>query len=338
MLVCCPVHQEKNASCSIHIASDSTVAFRCHGCGATGDVFTLIAAVHGLDVKRDFRDVLRLAAQMAGHWEIVDALDGRHEYVAPARVVPEPTAEVIPSDVDAILRRMLELCPLSGRPDACEYLAARGIFPDAQAVGVAALPYPDDQGAVIDALTSEFGAAALIEAGQFKAGRVFWSEQHPLLIPWQSRTGRLLSVQRRTLESSASKKYLFPFGRSMPREVFGADLFDESLAFWRRAGEAPLLTLVEGPLDALALRALNRHDGTPEPRIILGIPSASVWLPSVLELARGLDVSLAFDADEAGDRAAVLYGDKLVGIALNVFRDRPRGAKDAGEMLKRCVA
>jgi hypothetical protein len=54
VVVRCPVHQERVASCSVFLAKDATVAVRCHACGWTGDAIGFVAIVRGLDVRRDW--------------------------------------------------------------------------------------------------------------------------------------------------------------------------------------------------------------------------------------------------------------------------------------------
>ena len=52
--VCCPAQDENTPSCSLTVGADGTLRVRCFGCGWTADVFGLVAAVRGLDVKSDF--------------------------------------------------------------------------------------------------------------------------------------------------------------------------------------------------------------------------------------------------------------------------------------------
>ena len=54
----CPWHDERTGSCSRERRPDGTIRVRCFGCRASGDVLSLVAAVHGLDVRRDFVRVL----------------------------------------------------------------------------------------------------------------------------------------------------------------------------------------------------------------------------------------------------------------------------------------
>lgn len=63
----CPWHSpDRSASCSLTLGSDGTARAHCFSCGASGDVFGLVAAVEGLDVRHDFADVARLAAERLG--------------------------------------------------------------------------------------------------------------------------------------------------------------------------------------------------------------------------------------------------------------------------------
>lgn len=62
----CPAHAERNASCSLTVGADGGLRCRCFSCGWSGDVLTLVAEVHGLSIRADFRGVLERAADLAG--------------------------------------------------------------------------------------------------------------------------------------------------------------------------------------------------------------------------------------------------------------------------------
>jgi CHC2 zinc finger len=55
----CPFHREKTASFYIHPGKQ---VFKCHGCGAAGDVFTFVQRIEGVD----FPHALRLVADLTG--------------------------------------------------------------------------------------------------------------------------------------------------------------------------------------------------------------------------------------------------------------------------------
>lgn len=104
VVVLCPWHRERTPSCSI-VRRGGRVLAHCHGCQAGGDLLEIVAAVRGLDTRRDFRRVLQLAAELVGvAWQ---AEPRRRQ----PRRRPEPAAMV----ADA-LERLAEQVIL-GRPD-----------------------------------------------------------------------------------------------------------------------------------------------------------------------------------------------------------------------------
>lgn len=66
VMVRCPAHEDSTASCSVRAGKDGTIIAVCHGCQWRGDVLGLVAAVRGLDPRREFRRVLEEAARLAG--------------------------------------------------------------------------------------------------------------------------------------------------------------------------------------------------------------------------------------------------------------------------------
>ncbi len=66
VMIRCPWHVERTASCSISVGPDGTVRVRCFGCNATGDALHLVAAARGLDLERDFPRVLDEAGALVG--------------------------------------------------------------------------------------------------------------------------------------------------------------------------------------------------------------------------------------------------------------------------------
>ena len=111
VMVRCPAHGDRTPSCSVRMAADGTIAWRCHGCGASGDALGLVAQVHGLDVHRDFRRVADLAAEIAG--AEVPRADELRVCPAPAQ---QPEPDPLPSD--AALDAMCRPLALLGRLDA----------------------------------------------------------------------------------------------------------------------------------------------------------------------------------------------------------------------------
>ncbi|MFK5282660.1 CHC2 zinc finger domain-containing protein, partial [Lacticaseibacillus paracasei] len=67
ILIRCPWHDEKTPSCLVSDARGGyPIMAHCFGCEANADVFAIIAEAYGLDVRTNFRDVIDLAADLAG--------------------------------------------------------------------------------------------------------------------------------------------------------------------------------------------------------------------------------------------------------------------------------
>ena len=318
-MILCPAHGERTPSCSVRLAKDGTLQVRCHACGWSADALGLIARVRGLD---DFRDVLREAAEIANAPGIIQALEHRPERIA------EPD-EVSGEDYDAIARALLDACtPLvEAAPDVARYLDGRGLLAEAIAAGVRGLPA--DRHVVARALLATFDRAKLERASILRPGldAIDWPAWR-LLVPWADRFGRIKCLQRRRIDDG-TPKYRSPRGRS-PRAPCGVEHLGAALASFGADAE---VIITEGALDALARRHIARVRG--ERAAIVGVYSAAspaAGLP--LDLLKGRRVVIALDADEAGDRAAIVLARELADVAGDLVRERPRGAKDWAEMVR----
>jgi DNA primase len=268
-LVCCPSHREKVPSCSVTRGPDGTVRCKCHACSWSGDAIDLVAAVRGLDTRKDFRTVLLELASVAGRWDVVAELDGHsrhtpHPATRPAAIPPPFVAAVSDARFDAIARWIIERCPLRRQPDVRAFVEARSIFADAEGCDCGALPPPASQHLLTADLTAQFGDSDLEHAGVLRRG-TFVFAAHRLLIPWFDRHGRIMALQRRRLDGG-DPRYVWSRGRS-PKAPFGADLFDDALDYLGGDGE---VIVCEGALDTFARRKIARQRG--ERAVVLGLP------------------------------------------------------------------
>lgn len=124
----CPAHGERTPSCSVTIGRDGTLRFRCFGCQATGDVLTLVATVHDLDVRTNFREVLLAAAELAGLSQVVDELNDRKPYEPrPLPSLPEPGPERDYPDASEVAALWALGGPVAADPASGGHLVGRGL-------------------------------------------------------------------------------------------------------------------------------------------------------------------------------------------------------------------
>lgn len=283
----CPWHIERNPSCSITVR-DGRLAVHCFSCGASSDDIGLVAAVHNLDTRRDFRRAAELTAALVGA-SMAPHTAGRH---GPASRDTAPTPMPRPINLDALAD---VLVPLDAEPDVAAYLASRGLLVQARAAGLRALDvtelqYQIDERIALDGdpTDGELGHAGLV-AKRGDTYRVEW-QAYRLAIPWRDAAGNVTVIQRRVLDDRRPK--YTTHGRVVA--PFGVD----------RLEPGQPIAIVEGALDALAWTMLDT-----EGRVALGIPGTSGWRSEWASVARGRVVHVATDADDAGDKAAKKIGE-----------------------------
>ncbi len=359
----CPRHG--GLSLSVTLGNDGTIRVKCHGaCDLSGDVFTLIAAVDGVELGRDFMAVLRHGAEVAGLWAIVDSIDKKPETSRrenKPKIKPKPVEDNGPPitreryhKIASDLLHALEWSPRAKAPrafdaDCKKYLQGRGIFAHAVAYGVRGLPSdPALLQQVAEWLRKSFDTDALA-AGLLKPTGVFAWPEHVLIIPWRDRDGMITCLQRRRITERPTvdgrhqgPKYVFPRGLA-PRVPFGAHLFDQRMTCpWREGSasallwEPPRVHFVEGALDAIARDKLAfiRNEAI----AVLGIPSASAIDATWSSFAEGHDVTIALDADRAGALAGKAIADLVQGAAKSVMHESPFMGKDWGAELEEVLA
>jgi hypothetical protein len=346
VIIRCPAHDDRNASCSVKRGDDGTIAVKCFGCDLAGTVLDLIAAVEGLTLPRDLPKAIERACEL-GH--VAPAPRAAH-----ARLASSGSPLVDPATFATSAAALLELCPLYA--SVAVGLVARGLLFDAQCDGWGELPQEqpgpfegDDRSelaTVLGAMRANFEADSLRWLFSDR-GRLIWSD-HRLLIPWRRPDGRPWGLQRRFAPlygdespSGRTPKYYWPSTvvyDPSPRYAYGVDspALETAREVW----------LVEGAPDVLAVRALARNGAlgsyvSPRPAV-LGLPGVEMWpqfRASVLQHVRGRRVLIAFDADKAGDRAVkekageAMIADLVKAGAREVVRRRPgAGSKDWAEL------
>jgi hypothetical protein len=274
ILVRCPAHEERTPSCSVTNGPDGTIRCRCFACGWTGDALTLVAAVHGLDVRSGFRDVLIEAAAIAGLAAAVDELRGDKPYYPPAQ------------DVETLWRAT---GPASDDPDSAAHLSGRGIDPsNASRLGL------------VRALCLKTGLWCQLP--QWARYRGDWWPAHGfrLVIPVYDVTGTMRSVRAWRVTDGEGPKRLPPSGHRATGLVLANERARQILSGETRAPAR--VVLVEGEPDMVSVSL--RWPWLP----VLGVYSGS-WTDEIAaRIPFGSELIVRTHHDEAGDR----YADEIV--------------------------
>jgi len=279
----CPFHSEKTPSFHVHVDRGF---YYCFGCHAKGDVFDFVMNTQALS----FPDALRVLGARAG-----------------VEVEPAGRKEPHRRDLYDVNQLALEYfrAHLAGAP--LDYLLGRGIAKetvDAFEVGFAPAGW---DGLLRHALTKGVREADLVTLGlviENERGRRYDRFRERVMFPIRDGLSRLVGFAGRVLDDSLPK-----YVNSPESELFdkGGLLYglDKARSEIRRSGE---VLVVEGYLDVMAL-----HQA--------GMENAVAALGATLTAEQGdalarLDVhtvKLAFDADEAGQRAVLAGLDQAVG-------------------------
>lgn len=160
------------------------------------------------------------------------------------------------------------------------------------------------------------GRAIPLDIARASRGRFApsWYGRPAVVFPVRDQNGALVAVQGRYTDGRANPK-----ARTVGEKRSGVFLTPGVFA-----SDAPII-VTEAPIDALSLAVAGY------PALALCGTSAPGWLPAACRFQR---VLLAFDADDAGDKAADDILPLLRGFGARAKRLRPDGAKDWNEMLQ----
>ena len=291
VLVRCPAHGENTASCSLH-ARDGTLAVRCHGCGWTGDVLTLVAQVHGLDVRREFREVLATAAELAGmHEEARAAREGRQapERLRPEQPMPEPEPERDYPPAAEVQALWETARPVTEDGEAAVCLAIRRIYPD-QVVAL------DAARALLPATHESRIPAWAWFKGRRKFAAPWTKTGHRILVPVYDSDGQHRSVRAwlATGEPNVPKR-VPPVGFKASGLVLANR---RAVAMLRGEASPSRVVIVEGEPDTLARTIASPGE------VVIGILSGSWHDGFAQRIPYGAEVVVRTHLDPAGERYA----------------------------------
>ncbi|MEZ0348605.1 MAG: DNA primase [Thermus sp.] len=298
----CPFHQEKTPSFYV---DEEKGLFHCFGCKAGGDLFAFVERIEGLD----FPAALERLAEEAG-----------------VELPQKPGAPQNRKELLEVLRLAQAYFQeaLAASEEAKGYLQSRGLSKESVArFGLGYAPAKADgllTHLVRHGVSPEEGLKAGVLAE--KEGRFFDRFRHRITFPIKDHLGRIVAFTGRAL-GEETPKYLnspeTPLFRK--REVLFA--YPEAKARLRE-GRA---IVVEGLFDAIALHQM----GFGETVAVLG-SGLSEEQARLLKSQEVREVYLAFDADEAGQKAALQSLDLEMARQFLFYAVR-LPVKDPGELL-----
>jgi hypothetical protein len=288
--ILCPVHGEKNPSCSVIRGREGTLQVTCFSCKWTGDVLALVAAVNGLDLRSDFREVLATTAELAGmHDEARAVRDGKPppERERPPAPVPEPERDYPPADE---VRALWETArPLLEDEPAAVCLLGRRIMPDV----VTALD-------AVRALLPETHPSRIPEWARFRGqgtvSRAWNRSGHRIIVPVYDSDGAFRSLRAWLVTGEPNvPKRVPPVGHKA-----GGLVLANARAVKMLRGEASpsRVVIVEGEPDTLARCVTNPDE------VIIGILSGSWHEGFASRIPYGSEVVVRTHVDPAGERYA----------------------------------
>jgi hypothetical protein len=293
VLVLCPVHAEKNASCSLYKRQGQLKA-KCRGCQWRGDVLDLIAAAEGLDGRSGFREVLARACELAGMSDQAEALRGGRR--APTRrprpvLTPEPERDYpLPAEVSGFWSACI---PVTEDPAVKELLSGRGISPETVAASDLARVLH------VDTHPSDIPSWAKFR-GRAPVSRTWTKTGHRLILPAYDADGGMRSVRAWLVTGEPGQPKRVPPAGHRASELVVANRV--AVAMLRGEGTASRVVVVEGEPDFLARSVLSPGDA------VLGVMSGS-WSPELAaRVPYGSEVIVRTHLDEAGDR----YADEVI--------------------------
>ena len=297
----CPFHSEKTPSFHVHLDRGF---YYCFGCHAKGDVFDFVMQTQGME----FGDALRLLGERAG--------------VEVGRTAPKDGRRRDLFDVNGLALAYFR-AQLGG--EALAYLQRRGLS-DASIESFELGFAPDGwDGLLRHALTRGVRDEDLLAVGllsENERGRRYDRFRNRVIFPIKDGMGRVVGFAGRVLDDSLPK-YLNTPETELFRKAELLYGLDRARPAIRKSGEA---IVVEGYMDVIALHQT-------------GFVNAVAALGAALterqaELLARLDakrVYLAFDADEAGQRAVLSGLDQAVGRRLLVRAVQVPHGKDPAD-------
>lgn len=292
---CCPFHKEKTPSFKV---SGSRQSFYCFGCHKSGNVFTFVQEVENLDFAEAVRTLARRFGVIIPEPEEDAGSPAEREAAQKRRSDREQAYQLLAQMARWFQHRLT----LPDAQAARDYLAGRGL--DAEPVATFAIGYaPDSWDAALQwAGQLGFSRELMVQTGLVAvrdedSTRCYDRFRDRLMFPISDEHGRVVGFSGRVLQADAKMaKYV----NSPETDYFhkGRLLYAFHLArpHFREQGRA---LVCEGQLDVIACHRAGLNHAVCSQGTAFTEQHAQL-------LRRACDaVTLAFDADPAGQKAAV---------------------------------
>lgn len=305
-LVRCPWcnRGEDTPPCSVSLGPDGTLRAKCFSCGASGDALSLIAAVHGLNLREDFPAVLGEAARLAS---VALSLGPSRERSAPASQGP-----LAYPDEDEVSALWQDAYPVEADDEARAYLEGRAI--DADTVDLY------DLARVLQPWTSAPGWA--------RCRGKSWASSHRLILPVVDYLGAVRSLRAWRCgpqpPGDDTPKRTAPAGKALSGLILACPV-----ARWMlTTGQAPSWASPTRPFDVVIAEgepdfmtwASRVSDANEAPPAILGVVAGS-WCDAIASrIPDGARVIVRTHQDPTGDRYAAEIRESLAGRPLTLLR------------------
>ena len=309
--VCCPFHQERSPSCYIYPDQQT---YHCFGCGAHGDVITLVREQEGLE----FVDAVEFLARRAGIQLVYEETFSGSQRRGPSRSEREDLLALMKFATEFYQRTLLHD---ESAEEARSYLKGRGIDRNlAQQFGLGFAP---GRGLLSQAARQKgFTPQQLIvnNLAVDRDGRLGDRFYQRIMFPICDRFGQTLAFSGRVLPSIAERAK--NEGRSLGKYINSSDtpLYSKSDVVWNlhlaraAARKERRLVIMEGPTDVMAAA----HHGIQACVAVLGTALTAQHARQMANVVgTNGQVVLLFDGDSAGQNNAVKAVTTFLGCGLS---------------------
>lgn len=308
-LVPCPWCQDRSPPpCSVSLGPDGTLRVKCFACGAGGDALSLIAAVHGLDLRTDFPAVLGEAARITGV--------AFSETPSRKRNAPANDSFATYPDEDEVAALWQDACSVEADDEARAYLEGRAVD-----VGLVDLY---DLARVLQPRASTPSWA--------RCRGKSWASSHRLILPVVDYLGVVRSLRAwrcnpQPLDDDTPKRTA-PAGKALSGLVLACPVARWVLS----TGKTPTWATPKCPLDVLITEgepdfltwASRVSDSNPTPPAILGVVAGS-WCDAIAaRIPDGARVVIRTHQDPTGNKYAAEIHESLASRAVTIL-DFKRG-------------